>query len=341
MKTIFVIDDSYTNLAMVEESLDQYYNVLTMLSAEKMFELLQKIKPDLILLDIEMPVMNGFDALKRLKADEILANIPVIFLTGHDDAGTEAYGFELGAIDFISKPFSIPVLLNRIKMHLDIDQVIRDRTFQIQRLQNGIISVLADMVENRDKNTGGHIVRTTTYLRILIDAMMKKGVYLEEMQGWNLETVISSSRLHDIGKITISDIILNKPSRLTEEEYTVMKTHAAEGERIIDQIIEQTGSGEFLQSAKLFAGFHHERWDGHGYPYKLKETEIPLQGRIMSIVDVFDALMSVRPYKDAFSFNEAVDIIMTSSGKQYDPKITEVFFEVKDKFEEVALNTRR
>jgi putative two-component system response regulator len=288
-----------------------------------------------------MPVMNGFDALKRLKTDELLASIPVVFLTGHTDSDTEAYGFELGAIDFVSKPFSIPVLLNRIKMHLDIDQVIRDRTYQIQRLQNGIISVLADMVENRDKNTGGHIVRTTAYIRILMDTMAKKGIYTEEMQGWNLETVISSARLHDIGKIAISDIILNKPSRLTEEEYAIMKTHVTEGERIIDQMIEQTGTGEFLLSAKLFAGFHHERWDGCGYPYGLKELAIPLQGRIMSIVDVYDALVSSRPYKEAFPFDKAVEIIMDNSGIQYDPKLTEVFFEVKDLFKEAAVNELR
>jgi len=336
VKTIYVVDDSDTNLTMVENVLEKYYNVLTIPSAEKMFEMTNKVKPDLILLDIEMPGMNGFEALERLKSTSELAVTPVIFLTGRNDANTEARGFELGAVDFITKPFSIPVLLNRIKMHLDIDQLIRNRTIQLQRLQNGIVSVLADMVENRDKSTGGHIIRTTAYIKILMNAMMEHGVYAEEMNSWNLETAVSSARLHDIGKIVISDMILNKPSRLTESEYRTMKSHAAEGERIIDQIIGQTGEGEFLLNAKMFAGYHHERWDGAGYPHELCETQIPLQGRIMSVVDVYDALVSRRPYKGAFTDDEAVEIIMANTKKQYDPKITAIFFQVRNMFKEVT-----
>ena len=331
-KTIFVVDDNDTNLLMAEEALEEQYRVMTIPSAVKMFDFLEKVIPDLILLDIEMAGMNGIEALQQLKANESYMDIPVVFLTSRNDASVEARGFELGAIDFILKPFSPPVLLNRIKMHLNIDALIHERTAQLRRLQYGIVSVLADMVENRDKGTGGHIERTSAYIRLILDAMMQRGVYAEEIRGWDLEMAISSARLHDVGKIAISDFIVNKPSQLTNDEFETMKTHVAEGERIIDQIVERTGEVEFLHSAKLFAGYHHERWDGKGYPHGLRETEIPLQGRIMAVVDVYDALVSYRPYKTAFTDEEAVNIIMDNIGKQFDPKLTDVFFEIKDKF---------
>jgi len=330
LKTIFVVDDSDTNLSMAEAVLEDQYRVMTMPSAQKMFAFLEKVIPDLILLDIEMPEMDGFDALKKLKSDSSWIAIPVMFLTGRNDAEVEARGFEMGAIDFITKPFSAPVLLNRIKTHLDIDKIIRERTSQVNRLQNSILAVLADMVENRDKGTGGHIERTSIYIKILINEMRARGVYVDEMEGWDVERMISSARMHDLGKISITDIIVNKPGKLTDDEYAIMKNHAVEGERIIDEIISRTGEGDFLRNAKLFAGTHHERWDGMGYPRGLKEREIPLQGRIMAIVDVYDALVSERPYKRAFPDDEAVRIIMDNAGTHFDPKITEIFFEVKD-----------
>jgi len=335
MKTIFIVDDSDTNLSMAEAALEDSYRVMTMASAEKMFDLLEKITPDLILLDIEMPQMDGFEALKKLKSEDRWSDIPVMFLTGRTDADVEVHGFEMGAVDFVTKPFSAPVLLNRINTHLDIDEIIRERTSQLHRLQNSIVSVLANMVENRDKGTGGHIERTSAYIKILINAMKERGVYLDEIRAWDVEKIISSARMHDLGKISITDIIMNKPERLTDEEFETMKTHAIEGERIIDEIISRTGEGEFLRNARLFAGSHHERWDGNGYPRGLKGDEIPLQGRIMAIVDVYDALVSERPYKKAFSYEDAVQIIMDSAGSHYDPKIAEVFFQVKDLFKAV------
>jgi putative two-component system response regulator len=335
MKTIFVVDDSDTNLSMAEEALDKLYRVMTMPSAAKMFSFLEKVIPDLILLDIEMPEIDGFEALKRLKAENAWITIPVMFLTGRNDAEVEVKGFEMGAVDFVTKPFSAPVLINRIRTHLEIDELIRERTSQLNRLQNSIVSVLANIVESRDKGTGGHIERTSAYIRILIEEMKRRGVYSDMISDWETEKLISSARMHDLGKISITDLIVNKPGKLTDEEYEIMKTHAEEGERIIDKIIAQTGEGEFLRNARLFAGSHHERWDGKGYPNKLKGEEIPLQGRIMAIVDVYDALVSERPYKKAFTDEEAVQIIMQNAGVYYDPKIAEVFFEVKDIFKEV------
>ncbi len=335
MKTIFVVDDSDTNLTMAESALEDQYRVMTMPSAASMFSFLEKVIPDLILLDIEMPEMDGFEALAKLKTKDNYSEIPIMFLTGRTDADVEARGFEMGAVDFVTKPFSAPVLLNRIKTHLDIDQVIRERTAQLRRLQNNIVSVLADMVENRDKGTGGHIERTSIYIKILIEEMKERGVYLDEIRDWDVDKIVSSARMHDLGKISITDIIVNKPDKLTDDEYELIKTHTIEGEMIIDEIISKTGEDEFLNSARLFAGCHHERWDGKGYPRGLKGEKIPLQGRIMAIVDVYDALVSERPYKKAFSDEEAVQIILDNAGVHYDPKIVEVFNSVKDQFKSV------
>jgi len=341
---IFIIDDNETNLTAAEDALADLYRVIALPSAAKMFEALRKFKPDMILLDVDMPEMNGFEAIKILKSSELYADIPVIFLTGLSDAESEAEGIKLGAVDFIMKPFTKPVLLNRIKNHLDIDELVRERTRQLayrteqlarrteqlERLQNSIIYTLADAVENRDSNTGGHIDRTSVYMRILADAMVSLGVYLDDMKEWDLDSVVSSARLHDLGKIAIPDIILNKPDKLTDEEFEIIKSHPRVGKRMIEQMIERTGDREFLQDAELFAAYHHEKWNGKGYPYGLKETAIPLHGRIMAVIDVYDALVSDRPYKQAFEHEKAVEIILNDAGTHFDPLIADVFHKVSD-----------
>jgi len=339
MKIIFVVDDSPVNLTKAKQALESHYRVLTLLSADKMFALIKKVTPDLILLDVEMPEMDGFEALQKLKENNKTEHIPVIFLTAFSDEARETRGLELGAVDFIAKPFSAPVLLNRISHHLHIEELIREqitllklRTQQLEQLNTGIISIIAELVENRDKLTGSHIERSTKYIEILIDAMLERGIYSNELQDWDKDSAISSSRLHDVGKIAISDLILNKPGKLTEDEFEQIKKHVSVGEQIIDSMIMKTSGGIFLYYAKLFVGYHHEHWDGTGYPHKLKGTEIPLQGRIMAIVDVYDALVSDRIYKPAFPHEEAVRIIMSEKGKHFDPEIADVFFEVQDDF---------
>ena len=338
VKTIFIVDDNNVNLLSADEALSAHYRVFTIPSASGMFDLLEDITPDMILLDIMMPDMNGFEALKLLKSNRRKVNIPVIFLTGRNDATTESMGFEMGAVDFITKPFSQPVLLNRIKSHLDIEDIIRERTDSLNRMKNSIISVMANMVENRDVTTGSHIERTTRYLRLLLETMFKSEVYSEEIGNWDIELAVSSARLHDIGKIVISDLILNKPGKLTDEEFDKIKTHAIEGERIINSIIAESGDEAFLQYAKLFAGYHHERWDGTGYHRGLEGAMIPLQGRIMAIADVYDALVSERPYKTVFSHAEAVEIIKKGSGTHFDPELVKIFLVCEKEFEKVNLN---
>ena len=341
-KTIFVVDDNVTNLSMAKDALKNQYKVMAMTSAAKMFDMMERIQPDLILLDIEMPEMDGFEALRLLKDNKNYVAIPVIFLTSMNDSEIEAKGFQLGAIDFITKPFSAPVLNNRIKTHLDIDTIIRERTGQLQQkttqlqiLQDGIVHVLADMVENRDHTTGGHIERIIVYLRILIHELIAQNVYADELEGQDIDLLTSASCLHDVGKIAISDIILNKPGKLTDEEFDTMKTHTAQGAHVIEQIISRTGEADVLNNAKLFAGTHHERWDGKGYPAGLKATDIPLPGRLIAIVDVYDALRAERPYKKPFSHDDAVRIIMEGAGTQFDPLIADVFFKANKKFETV------
>ena len=331
-KTIFVVDDSATNLASAEKALDPHYLVITLSSAAKMFAALGKIVPDLVLLDVSMPDIDGFEAIKRLKASDLYSEIPVIFLTAMSDSDAEARGIELGAVDFIVKPFSVPVLLNRIKNHLHIDELISERTSelsertsQLMRLQSSVVYTLADVVENRDKNTGGHVARTTVCTSILLDAMTESGLYIGEIREWDYDSTISSARLHDLGKIAIPDSVLNKPDKLTAEEFSIIKTHSAAGERIIDHMIERTGEMAFLHNAKLFAAFHHEKWDGTGYPYGLPAEKIPLQGRIMAIVDVYDALTSDRPYKKAYPIDQAIEIIEDGAGTHFDPDIAKVF----------------
>ncbi|MDR2732949.1 MAG: response regulator [Fibromonadaceae bacterium] len=339
MKIIFVVDDSAVNLATAKQALERDYQVFTLPSAKKMFDVLEKVTPDLILLDILMPDEDGFSAIRKLKGIERTAEIPVVFLTASLDEETEVRGLELGAADFIKKPYSEAVLRNRVVHHLQVYEQIRKQMLRLENMQDGILSVIADMIENRDKVTGWHVERTTEYVRILINTMVERNVYADEIRNWDLEKVISSARLHDVGKIFISDLILNKPDKLDAEEYELIKTHAAKGEQIIEQMMTRTGEEAFLRHAKLFAGFHHERWDGKGYPNRLNGAEIPLQGRIMAVADVYDALISERPYKKPFKIEEVIKIITEEAGKQFDPRIVDVFLEVKDRFQEVFVRS--
>jgi putative two-component system response regulator len=349
-KRIFLVDDNMTNLTTGKAMLNEQYKVYPVPSADIMFSLLENITPNMILLDIDMPDMNGYEAIKRLKSEAQWAEIPVIFLTSKTDEGSELEGLSLGAIDYVAKPFSAPLLLKRIENHLiterqkqqlkefntSLEEMVRRKTAQIFNLQNAVLSTVADLVEFRDDVTGGHISRTQKFLKLLLDKLVEEKIYSDEMSNWDMDYLLPSAQLHDVGKIAISDLILNKPGKLTDEEFSIMKTHVTVGVAAIKKIEQNAEEHAFLRHARLIAGTHHEKWDGSGYPFGLSGKDIPLEGRLMAIADVYDALTSVRPYKKAFSTQEARQIIEKGNGTHFDPVLVDVFSKVADKFAAIA-----
>jgi putative two-component system response regulator len=311
---------------------------------------MEMIKPDLILLDIEMPGIDGYETLRRLRKRYDLLSTPVIFLTGKNDMGSEIEGLNLGAVDYITKPFSAPLLIKRIENHIliaeqskalkyyneNLQEEVKRKTERVFNLQNVMLSTVAEMIECRDGITGGHIERTQNFMRLLIEDLLENGIYVDEINAWDLDLVLLSAPLHDTGKIAISDTILNKPGKLTPGEFETMKKHVDFGVQALEKIEQNAFESSFLQYAKTIAGTHHEKWDGSGYPNGLKETEIPLEGRLMAVADVYDALISVRPYKQALSFEEARRIMLEGSGTHFDPALIDSFIRVEDRFSEVV-----
>jgi len=301
-------------------------------------------------LDIEMPDMNGYDVIKIIKNKEETGHIPVIFLTARDDVEGELEGLSLGAIDYITKPFSPALLLKRIETHLliefqkkelvnynhNLQEMVEKKTKSVLELQTAILKTVAELVEFRDNVTGGHIERTTGYLGILLDALLVLGLYEEEISSWDLKLVLQSAQLHDVGKIAVRDSILQKPGKLTSEEFDEIKKHTTYGKEIIERIKRKTSEKEFLEHAEIFAATHHEKWDGNGYPKGLKGKDIPLQGRLMAIADVYDALVSDRPYKKAFPHEEAVRIISEGKGTHFEPTLVDLFLKVANEFNSIA-----
>ncbi|MCL2093637.1 MAG: response regulator [Treponema sp.] len=322
------------------------YDVFTVPSARKLFQLLERTLPDIILMDVMMPEMSGYDAIKILKDDPRTASIPVIFLTARSDPNSELEGFDQGAVDYISKPFSPQLLLKRVGVHVlvesqrkelehineNLHHMVEDKTREVMDLQNAILKAVANLVESRDDVTGGHIERTERFLNLLMEEMLKQEVYHEELETWDLKLFLQSAKLHDVGKIAIRDNILMKPGPLTAEEHDEMKKHTTFGETVIGRIQEGTNESIFLTHARIMAGAHHEKWDGSGYPRGNAGVDIPLQGRLMSLVDVYDALISERPYKKAFTPKEAIDIIKESSGIQFDPALVGIFVSASKHF---------
>jgi len=355
-KTIFLVDDDMTNLAIGKKALSDSYNVFTLSSGPLMLKMLENLQPDLILLDVDMPKMDGHEAIRLLKEGKY-ADIPVIFLTALGNEEMELKGLSLGAIDYIAKPFSAPLLLKRIEVHLlveaqkkelneqkrellffnnNLSQMVEEKAGTIIELKNAILSTMAEVVEYRDEITGGHIVRTQRYIKALLDEMKREGVYAKEVSALNEELVLQSCQLHDVGKIAITDLILNKPGKLTPEEYEKMKTHTTYGEKVILQLTAKTQDSDFLEYARIFAVSHHEQWNGSGYPKGLKGEEIPLLGRIMAISDVYDALVEPRPYKNAFPHEEAVRIILAGKGAHFDPVLSDLFGKIHPEFSRIA-----
>jgi putative two-component system response regulator len=329
MKTIFAVDDTKLYLDNVERALQDRFYIQTFSSVMRMFVAMEKKEPDLILMDILMPEMDGFAAIKIIKAHDHWKHIPVIFITAHENPETEVMGFNLGADDFILKPFSDEILNRRVDIILNFASIIQKQVEKITRVQNSVINVITNLIESRDEVTGYHINRTSKYLEVFIKKMMEMRVYREELFESNIPMLISSARMHDLGKISISDTILNKPGKLTTDEFEIIKTHTIKGEKILNEIMSETGTDEFLQNAKLFASSHHEKWNGTGYPKGLGEYSIPLFGRILAIADVYDALISERPYKKPMNHGEAVKTILEGAGTHFDPKLVKVFAKIE------------
>jgi putative two-component system response regulator len=351
MDKIIIVDDDRLNLKIAKQALENFYNVIPVTSGEKLFATLEKIIPSLILLDVEMPVMSGIEVIGILKADDRYKHIPVIFLTAKNDEDIEVRGLELGAADYLTKPFSAPRLEQRVKQNIRIlhqqsqlqnyndtlEEKVKEQTEVIYELQDGIIQAWADMVDFRDSMTGGHALRTQKYVNALYDRLISIGYYKDELESINLGLLITSSQLHDIGKIAIDDGILKKPGKLTEEEFEKIKAHTSIGEDAIEKVMRSVRAKEFLEYAAIIAGSHHEKWYGTGYPRGLSGEGIPLKARIMAIADVYDALISERIYKPAFSHEKSVGIIMEGNGSHFDPKICEAFMLSADEFKIISL----
>jgi len=354
---IILVDDILANLDQGKNILRTFYEVYAVPSAAKMFEVLERVTPVLILLDIDMPEMNGYEAIRKLKADARYSDIPVIFLTALDDANSEVEGFDLGAADYVTKPFSAAMLLKRIEKELllvrqkhdlldiqerlqanldDLESKVHEKSEMVMHLQNAVFATVVDMVEFRDKYTGGHIVRTQKYLKALLDEMIREDIYSDEIVDWDMTFVLSSAKLHDVGKIAVPDVILGKNAKLDQEEFEVMKAHVTAGVEAIERIISKTEEHDFLVHAIRMAGTHHEKWDGSGYPIGLKGKNIPLEGQLMAIADVYDALISKRQYKEPLSHEEACRIIEEGAGTQFDPVLVDVFRNVESELYKIV-----
>jgi putative two-component system response regulator len=338
-KLVMLVDDNRTNLLAGKAALSDEYSVLTVPSAARMFESLEWSLPELILLDVDMPEMNGFEAIKALKENPATREIPIMFLTAMNQSADELEGLQLGAVDYITKPFSPPLLRKRVALHLllvaqkralqdyndNLQSMVEAKTRTIVKLQNKLLTAMAEMVEGRDCTTGEHIANTQRYLGILVTAVAGTERWKEEASDWDVELLLQSSQLHDVGKIAISDAILKKPGKLTPEEFEQMKEHVSYGVGFIERLEDGGEDSRFLEYAKIFAAYHHEKWDGSGYPNHLSGESIPLLGRMMAIADVYDALTSERPYKKAFSHEEAARIIREGAGTHFDPVLVEIF----------------
>ncbi len=335
-KHILIIDDDAATLSFTESILDNYYKVTALNSGKKAIEFLNRFTPDIILLDLNMPELDGIDTIKQIKLIKSCSDIPVIFLTGVSDTQKELQCLTLGANDFIQKPFIKELLIGRISKTLDYASYQRDlktlvyeKTRKIKSIQNKIIFSLATLIESKDDATGKHIKRTSRYVELLAFSIKNKDKYMDICTEDYIENLVLASPLHDIGKIAIPDSILCKPDKLTPEEFDIMKTHTIIGGETITKCIDGIEDDLFLNIAKDIALYHHEKWDGTGYPKGLSYESIPLCARIMAIADVFDALTSDRCYKDTLSLDDAFLVIQKSSGTHFDPSLVDAFLSLR------------
>lgn len=339
--TILIIDDSAENLIVLSELLRPLYRVLAATSGEGGLRVANSLpKPDLILLDVMMPGMDGYTVLARLRDNPATQDIPVVFLTALAAAGDEEHGLQLGAADYITKPITPVVVLARVLTQLQAKQArdwmknqnaaleaeVARRMAENDLTQQVSIRALAHLAEIRDPETGNHILRTQRYVQRLATALRQHPRFAAILSERYIDLLARSAPLHDIGKVGIPDHILLKPGKLTPDEWVIMQTHAKLGSDAIERAERDIKTPlAFLSTAKEIAHWHHEKWDGSGYPDGLAGDAIPISARLMTLADVFDALISVRPYKTAWSFAQARDFIAAGRGKHFDPDATDAF----------------
>ncbi len=350
---ILVVDDTPDNIDVLSAVLSNTYRVKVATNGERAIKIAQA-NPDigLILLDIMMPGMNGYQVCQHLKAHPETRNIPVIFVTAMSEVADEKHGLELGAVDYITKPVSPPIVLARIKTQLALKQVrdflldknhfleqeVARRTQEVSALQDVAIYTMASLAETRDSETGNHIRRTSHYVKILAQALSQHPRFAWFLTEQTIELLFKSAPLHDIGKVGIPDHILLKPGRFVPEEFEIMKTHTTLGRDAIMAAERDLGiQVEFLRFAKEIAYSHQEKWDGSGYPQGLAGDAIPISARLMAVADVYDALISRRVYKAGMSHQEAVDIIVAGRGQHFDPDMVDAFLALQAQFQEIAL----
>ncbi|MCX7077406.1 MAG: two-component system response regulator [Methylococcales bacterium] len=344
--TILVVDDTPDNLDLMGDLLMDDYRVKVANSGKKALEIIQSASPpDLVLLDIMMPEMDGYEVCTILKSSEETKNIPVIFLTAKTNTIDEQKGFEIGAVDYITKPISPAIVMARVKTHLDLhyknvylEKLVTQRTREIAAIQDVTIHAMASLAETRDNETGNHIRRTQNYVKLLAQHLQfhPKYTHFLNMDGV-IETLFKSAPLHDIGKVGIPDAILLKPGRFEPSEFEIMKSHPELGQNTILQAESELGIDvPFLQYAKEIAYGHHEKWDGSGYPQGLSGEDIPISARLMAVADVYDALISRRVYKEGMPHEQAVQIILDGKGTHFDPHIIEAFVVLHETFKEIA-----
>ncbi|WP_415888724.1 two-component system response regulator [Neptuniibacter sp. SY11_33] len=351
--TVLVVDDTPDNLALMSALLKEHYRVKVSNSGSKALDIANSATPpDLILLDIMMPEMDGYDVCKRLKETANTAEIPIIFLTAKTESRDETKGLALGAVDYLTKPVNPEILMARVSNHLQLkaqkdfladkneflEKEVRRRTQEVTMVQDVTILILASLAETRDSDTGNHIRRTQFYIRALAEKLRFLPKYSELLTDAYIDVLFKSAPLHDIGKVGIPDHILLKPGPFEDDEFEIMKSHTTLGKEAIEQAEAQLGvEVDFLKVAKEIAYSHQEKWDGSGYPEALKGEEIPLSARLMAIADVYDALISKRVYKNAMSHEQAVAIIEEGRGNHFDPELVDCFIEIKDDLLAIAL----
>ena len=347
---ILVVDDIEINRIILREILQNDYDIIEAVNGKEALNILfpeddipAEILPTAILLDVMMPEMDGFEVIDIIKKKDATKNIPVLFITATDSEETESKGLKAGAADYITKPFNHDVVRARVDNHINLaryshnlEQLVTKKTAEVTRTYESTLEVLATIIEYRNLESGTHIRRTTLLTEILINRMFESDKFKAALEALNIPSLIKASALHDIGKIGIPDGILLKPGKLTNDEFNMIKTHTTVGSHIIDSIAENLPDNDnYLKYAKDICHYHHERWDGNGYPAGLSSDEIPLSARIISIVDVYDALVSPRCYKDAFSHDIALGIITEGRGTQFDPDLVDLIPDVAEAFMKV------